>query len=78
MTDKETKAIERAIGAIEAAKKDAQGQFYVQALMSHETALAELRELLDEPKHLRENVSMESGPVNNLSGPLQGSEEVVS
>jgi hypothetical protein len=49
MTDKETKAIERAIGAIEAAKRDAKQQCYVQALMSHETALAELRALLDEP-----------------------------
>jgi hypothetical protein len=78
MTDKEQAAIRRAIGAIEAAKNDAMGRFYVQALMSHETALAELRSLLDEPKHLRENVSIESGPVNNLSGPLQGSEQVVS
>ena len=67
MTDKETKAIERAIGAIEAAKKDAQGQFYVQALMSHETALAELRAFLDE------RAAKENGAI-----PLQGSEEVVS
>lgn len=46
MTDKEQASIRRAIGAIEAAKKDAMGRFYVQALMSHETALAELRHLL--------------------------------
>lgn len=46
MTDKEQASIRRAIGAIEAAKKDAMGRFYVQALMSHETALAELRHML--------------------------------
>jgi hypothetical protein len=46
MTDKEQAAIRRAIGAIEAAKNDAMGRFYVQGLMSHETALAELRHLL--------------------------------
>ena len=46
MTDKEQASIRRAIGAIEAAKNDAMGRFYVQALMSHETALAELWHLL--------------------------------
>ena len=48
MTERQAKAIERAIGAIEGAKKDAKMQCYVQALMSHETALAELRALLEE------------------------------
>jgi hypothetical protein len=48
MTDQERKAVERAIGAIEAAKKDVQRQYYSQAWMNHETALAELRALLDE------------------------------
>ena len=47
MTDKEQKAVERAIGAIEAAKKDVKGQYYTQAWMNHETALAELRGLLE-------------------------------
>jgi hypothetical protein len=47
MTDKEQKAVERAIGAIEAAKKDVRGQFYTQAWLNHETALAELRSLLE-------------------------------
>ena len=57
MTDKERKAVERAIGAIEAAKKDVKGQYYTQAWMNHETALAELRGLLDLAPLTKEDIN---------------------